>query len=66
MSEYKILIDKEKCIGCGACSAILPDFFEIEGGKARTKKSEIKENEKQKIKDAVSGCPVNAIKVIKK
>jgi len=64
MSGYKILIDKKKCIGCGACTALLPDIFELESGKARAKKSEI--DAPEKVKDAVEGCPVNAIKVVKK
>ena len=26
----KIEVDKNKCIGCGACTAIAPDVFEFE------------------------------------
>jgi len=66
MSRYKIEIDKEKCIGCGACSAIQADIFEMKEGKAYTKKSEITELEKGRAQDGVDACPVQAIKVIKK
>ncbi len=66
MVAYKIQINKEKCIGCGACAALLPEIFDIEGGKAIAKKSEINDSEKEKVKDAINGCPVKAIKVAKK
>jgi len=50
-------VDKEKCIGCGACVALCPDVFELEDGKAHVKQG--KENES--CEDAVNTCPVKAI-----
>lgn len=59
---YKIKIDQEKCISCGACESICPDSFVMkEDGKAYAKKSEIKKLSCEK--DAESSCPVNAIKI---
>ena len=50
-------IDKELCIGCGACVSTCPEGFEMNDGKAKIK------NPKAKcLKDAISICPVNAIK----
>ncbi len=57
-----IIIDKETCIGCGACASICDSVFEMKEGKAVVKKGQ----EKSKIpcvKEAADSCPVNAIKV---
>ena len=61
MSKFKITIDKEACIGCGACAATCPDNFEMDGDKARAKKAEV-----SKVgcnKDAADSCPVSCIKI---
>jgi ferredoxin len=50
-----VSVDKEKCIGCGACSATCPEGFEMKDGKASVKK------EAPCSKDAQAGCPVGAI-----
>lgn len=58
---HKIMVDQEKCIGCGACAATCPDSFELKDGKAHPKRAEVEEISCEK--DAESGCPVNAISV---
>lgn len=57
-----ISIDTSKCIGCGTCAALKPDFFEVTNeGKARAKVSEIPDA--SVVKEAVESCPVQAISV---
>ena len=55
-----VKVDKDKCIGCGACSATCPEVFEMgDDGKA-----EVKANAKKDakcIKEAIQNCPVEAI-----
>jgi ferredoxin len=54
----------DDCIGCGACVAICPAVFEMDTDKmkSRVKKQPAKGDEKL-VKDAVSACPVSAIKL---
>lgn len=53
-----VKIDKEKCIGCGLCTGICPDIFELDD----EMKASIKENKDDPcIKEAIDSCPVDAI-----
>ena len=60
MAKYKIEIDQEECIGCGACTAC--DNFELkEDNKAYVKQKEVLELGCNQ--EAADNCPVNCIKV---
>ena len=74
MAKYKVILQKSECIGCGACSAICPDFWEIdEEGIAKLKKSvkvedhfelEIhSEDAKARNQEAADACPAQAIRI---
>ena len=55
----KVSVDKEKCIGCGACVSVCPDVFEMgDEGKSEAKK---KECDLDCCKEAKDICPVDAI-----
>lgn len=55
------------CIGCGACTAICPEVFEINGdGIAENifgEDAEIAEDLETSVEEAASACPVSAITV---
>jgi ferredoxin len=64
----KINIDPKKCIGCGLCTSITEECFRInDQGKAEA----VGECEgdggcegcKEKVKEAIESCPVQAITV---
>lgn len=60
MAKIIPTVDKEKCIGCGACVSVAPDIFELgSDGKSHPKVSEVKS--KEKVKEAMEVCPVGAI-----
>ena len=59
MAKIKVKIDKEKCIGCGSCVAICPDYFAMEGDKAKVIQNDVNDNDC--VKEAETSCPVVAI-----
>jgi ferredoxin len=68
----KLKVDKEKCIGCGACIGIAPEVYEFDDeGFARVKKTEedkeieINEENKDAAIEALENCPTEAIAEIK-
>jgi len=48
-------IDKNKCMGCGACVSVCPEGIEIINGKAK-----IKNENASCLKEAAKICPVGA------
>lgn len=55
-------VNKDLCIGCGACQAVCPEVFEIEDdGLATVIVEEIPEDVSEDAIDAKEGCPTNAI-----
>lgn len=70
MSKVRIVHRREECIGCGACVAVCPQYWEMKGDKSHLKGSKKKgENEILEIdevgcnKDAANSCPVECIEV---
>jgi len=58
----KLKVDKNKCIGCGTCVSLYPDFFEMGAdGKAQIIDG-IKDIDDNKTKEIVASCPAAAIK----
>ena len=67
----KIILDKSKCVGCGACQAVCPRYFEIgEDNKPHLKGTE-DDSEEQEVeikeidcaKEAAEGCPAQCIHI---
>ena len=62
----KIKINQEECIGCGSCSAVCPDVFDLnEDNKAVVKSTNSDQGEADQdcAKEAVEACPVKVIKI---
>lgn len=58
----KVKVNQDACIGCGACEAICPEVFVInDEGLSTCKDSEVKEEMKDQVQDAIDSCPTGAI-----
>ena len=74
--RYKIVYDREGCIGAAACVAAYPERWNLmDDGKADVKDGtknddntvqelEFTEEEFQKMMDAAQACPVNVIHIV--
>jgi len=64
--EAKILHERKKCIGCGACVALAPEFWRMSSdNKATLLKNKIESKKDFDInKQAEMACPVNCIHVV--
>lgn len=60
----KISVDKDKCIGCGACVAVAPKSFRL-GEDGKSVAIEPAGDDLATVKNAAESCPVEAIKIEK-
>lgn len=57
----KVNVNKDMCIGCGACAAVCPEVFEVGDDGYAVVKAEVTPELEQKTQDAMDGCPAGAI-----
>ncbi len=53
-------VDKELCVGCGACTGCAPEVFTMDDD-GLAKGGAFTAAQKDAVEDAVSTCPVGAI-----
>lgn len=59
-----IKVNQSACIGCGACVALAPEYFEFDdNGLSTAKVEEVEDKDIELVEDAASSCPVEAIEV---
>lgn len=58
---FKMILDRDACIGCGSCAAICPENWVMEGDKSKPKKTQVKEIGCNK--EAADACPVQCITI---
>lgn len=56
----KLFVNKEACIGCGACVAIDPEHFDF-GDEGYSEVISQENIESANVQNAMSSCPTNAI-----
>lgn len=60
----KAKVVENLCIGCGACTALVPDEFELnDSGVAYAKNETVKEDLQDDVKTAMENCPTGAISI---
>lgn len=59
-----VTVDQDTCTGCGVCTNMAPQIFELgDNNKAVAKMDEVEGDDKDKAEQAEDACPVNAISV---
>lgn len=63
----KVTVNEEKCIGCGSCVSLTDEkIFDFnDDGKAFAKVTDVPEEDKNVVQDAITYCPTDAISEIK-
>ena len=58
----KVVVNRDNCIGCGACEALCPEVFQIDDeGLSTVINNEIKEELNEKVTEAIESCSTSAI-----
>ncbi len=59
----KACIDREGCIGCGACAAICPQVFHMAEDGLAEAAEQIKRADAELAQEAAQACPVEVITI---
>ena len=61
----KVKVNQEACIGCGACTSIAEELFQInDEGLSEVKVEEVAADLDEKAKEAIDSCPTGAIEEV--
>ena len=61
----KVVVNKDNCIGCGACEAICPEVFALDDEGLSNVICDNCDNHEDEAKEAIEGCPTSAISEVK-
>ena len=60
----KVVLNRDACIGCGACAALCENIFDIDNeGLSVVKKQEVEGEDIELARDAIESCPTGAIEL---
>ncbi len=60
----EIKVDQNACVGCGACTVIAPEAFEINSRSVSQTKSQALDTGEEVLLKAAQACPVKAISLV--
>ena len=62
--KAKVSVEERTCIGCGTCSSLCPDVFELsEEGRAVVKMEVVEGELADCVREAEESCPTGSISV---
>lgn len=61
--RWAVAADRERCIGSGACAFAVPDVFDVDG-EGRVVVVGPVEIGDERVREAVTNCPTNALRLI--
>ena len=61
----RVVVDRDRCVGSGACEMLAPDVFEVDDdGVLVVHRAEVDGDELNDVEDAVQACPVQALALV--
>lgn len=58
----KVIVNRDNCIGCGACESIEPNVFQLDDeGISKVIEENVESSNEESINDAIDSCPTAAI-----
>lgn len=58
----KVKVNRDSCIGCGACEAICPEVFQLDDdGLSTVVCDDSKKIDENSVQEAIESCPTSAI-----
>jgi ferredoxin len=60
----RVEVDRDRCVGSGACEALAPEVFEVDDdGVLVVRRPEPGDDELDDVREAVRACPTRALSV---
>jgi ferredoxin len=62
----KVVVDRDKCVSLGICEGLAPNIFLLndDGELEVDESTPVSSEELERVRSAVSGCPVNALRLM--
>lgn len=61
----RIEVDHDRCTGLGICESLSPDVFEVnDGGDLQLLADTVPDGQLDDVREAVAGCPTEALRIV--